>query len=112
MTRTEAVERLQTIRSKGAAALQLLESISTSSQAEVQSLALWLKSELQSEYKRVLSARAQKQMTIFELSIYSPTIEEVWKESGISRLKVDGTPDRTWIPTLEAVVYKIGQYID
>ena len=29
-------------------------------------------------------------MSIFELSIYSPTIEETWKDSGIRRLKLDG----------------------
>jgi len=29
-------------------------------------------------------------MSIFELSIYSPTIEETWKDIGIRRLKLDG----------------------
>jgi hypothetical protein len=49
-------------------------------------------------------------MTIFELSIYSPTIEETWKDSGITRLKIDGFPIRDgksrlrlWFITLASV---------
>jgi hypothetical protein len=33
-------------------------------------------------------------MSVFEISVYSPTSEETWKKSGISRLKIDGTPDQ------------------
>jgi hypothetical protein len=43
-------------------------------------------------------------MSVFELSVYSPTIEETWTNSGISRLKVDGTLDHKWQEPLEAVV--------
>jgi hypothetical protein len=46
---------------------------------------------LHSEYNRVLPERTQKTMSVFELSVYSPKIEETWKRSGISRLKIDGT---------------------
>jgi hypothetical protein len=46
-----------------------------------------------------------------ELSVYSPTIEETWKDSGISRLKVDGTLDHKWQEPLEGVVYNAGKYL-
>jgi hypothetical protein len=50
-------------------------------------------------------------MSIFELSIYSPTIEETWKDTGIRRLKVEGAIDRNWSEVFEAAVYKISKYL-
>jgi hypothetical protein len=50
-------------------------------------------------------------MSVFELIVYSPTIEETWKKSGISRLKTDGVLDRRWQEPLEAVVYNAGKYL-
>ena len=113
MTRDEILQRLQTIKDKGNMALRLLESktLTATAQADIQSLARWIKEELQREYIRMIPERVQKTMTIFELSIYSPTIEEAWKDSGISRLKVDGTPDQRWMEPLEAVVYNAGKYL-
>jgi hypothetical protein len=35
-------------------------------------------------------------MSVFELSVYSPTIEETGKKSGISRLKINGPLDQKW----------------
>jgi hypothetical protein len=52
----------------------------------------------------MLPARVQKTMSVFELSVYSPTIEETWKKSGISCLKVDGALDQKWQEPLEVVV--------
>jgi hypothetical protein len=50
-------------------------------------------------------------MSIFELSIYSPTIEETWKNSGIRRLKLDGVINGDWSEMFEAMVYKISKYL-
>ena len=50
-------------------------------------------------------------MSIFELSVYSPTIEEMWKDSGIRRLKLEGVIDGNWSEVLEAVVYKTSKYL-
>jgi hypothetical protein len=113
MTRDEALQRLQTIKDKGNQALRLLElkPLSAAAQAEIQSLTAWLKGELQREYSRMLPERVQKTITMFELSIYSPTIEEAWKESGISRLKIDGVPDQKWQEPLETVVYNADKYL-
>ena len=113
MTRDEILQRLQTIKDKGNMALRLLESktLTATAQADIQSLTRWIKEELQREYIRMIPERVQKTMTIFELSIYSPTIEEAWKDSGISRLKVDGTPDQRWMEPPEAVVYNAGKYL-
>ena len=113
MTRDEILLRLRTIKDKGNKALQLLDStpLSPVEQAEIQSLARWLKEELQTEYRRMLPERVQKTMTMFELSVYSPTIEKVWRNSGISRLKIDGVPDQKWPEPLEAVVYNAGKYL-
>jgi hypothetical protein len=80
-------------------------------QAEIRSLAEWIKEELHSEYSRMLPERAQKTMSVFELSVYSPTIEETWKKSGISRLKTDGALDQRWQESVEAVVYNAGKYL-
>jgi hypothetical protein len=48
---------------------------------------------------------------MFELSVYSPTIEEAWKDSGISRLKVDAVRDQRWQEPLEGMVYNAGKYL-
>jgi hypothetical protein len=103
MTRDEILQRLQTIKDKGTRALRLLESkpLSAAAQIEIQNLARGIKEELQSEYDRMLPERVQRTMTMFELSVYSPTIEETWKDSGISRLKVDAVPDQRWQEPLE-----------
>ena len=113
MTRTEILQRLQTIKEKGTQALRLLESkpLSADPQTEIRSLAQWIKEELHNEYNRMLPERAQKTMSVFELSVYSPTIEETWNKSGISRLKIDGTLDQKWQEPLEAVVYNAGKYL-
>src|SRR5260370_7982610 len=95
MTRTEILQRLQTIKEKGTQALRLLESkpLSVDMQTEIRSLAQWIKEELHNEYNRMLPERAQKTMSLFELSVYSPTIEETWKKNGFSRLKTPCPPD-------------------
>ena len=73
MTRTEILQRLQTIKEKGTQALRLLESkpLSVDSQTEIRSLAQWIKEELHNEYNeynRMLPERAQKTMSVFELT--------------------------------------------
>jgi hypothetical protein len=50
-------------------------------------------------------------MSVFELTVYSPTIEETWKTSGISRLKIDGVLYHKWQDPLEAVVYNAGKHL-
>ena len=86
-------------------------SLSVEAQAEIRSLAQWIKDELRNEYDRMSPERAQRTMSVFELTIYSPTIEETWKRSGISRLKTDGVLDQKWQEPLEAVVYNAGKYL-
>jgi sugar-specific transcriptional regulator TrmB len=90
------LQRLQTIKDKATRALRLLESkpLSVATQGEIRNLAQWIKDELRNEHDRMLLVRTQKTMSMFELSIYSPTIEETWKKSGISRLNTDGALDR------------------
>jgi len=113
MTRAEILQRLQTIKDKGTSPIGPLESkpLSVDTQAEIRSLAHWIKEELHSEYNRMLPKRAQRTMSVFELSVYSPTIEETWKKSGISRLKIDGTLDQKWQEPLESVIYNAGKYL-
>jgi hypothetical protein len=113
MTRQEILDKLQSIRDKGNEALCLLERNPLSHEAitEIQSLTRWIKQELQAEYTRMLPERVQKTLTVFEKSLYSPTIEEAWRDTGISRLKAEGTPDQKWRKPLEAVVYKAGLYL-
>jgi hypothetical protein len=113
MTRTELLLRLQIIKDRGNYALGLLDAThqTDSLKAEVQQAGAWLKTELENEYKRTSPEHVQRAMTLFELSVYSPTIEEAWKKSGISRLKVDSTPTAKWRDVLEAVVYTACKYV-
>jgi hypothetical protein len=113
MKRDEAIQRLQSIKSQGLQVLRLLEEQprSADSEVEIRNRTAMLKGELESEYARTLPTRAQKSMTIFELSIYSPTIEETWKDTGIRRLKLDGAINGDWSEVFEAVVYKISKYL-
>jgi hypothetical protein len=113
MKRDEAIQRLQSIKSEGLQVLRLIEEEprSAASEAEIRNRTAQLRRELESEYTRTLPTRAQKSMSIFELSIYSPTIEETWKDTGIRRLKVDGPIDEDWSEVFEAVVYKISKYL-
>ncbi len=114
MKRDELIVRLQTIRAQATRALVLLQSqpLNPDAQKEVQQLAAWLKSELQNECKRMAPERIQRSMTIFELSVYSPTIEEAWTESGISRLKTDAAPNQRWHEVIEAVCYTAAKYLN
>jgi hypothetical protein len=113
MLRDQLLGRLQTIMSQGSLALRTLEvtpqtpGTVLTAKAAVQAL----KIQLEQEYARTSPERVQKSMTIFELSVYAPTIEEAWKGSGFSRLRLDGEPNKKWIDALEAVVYTAGKYI-
>jgi hypothetical protein len=113
MKRDEALQRLQSIKSQGLSVLRLLETDpqTATCEAEIRNLTERLRRELEDEYARTLPARAQKAMSIFELSVYSPTIEEIWKETGIRRLKIEGAIDGNWSEVLEALVYKTSKYL-
>jgi len=113
MKQDELLQRLQTISDRGNQAISMLEITprTTQAEAEARRITAWLKNELQREFLRTYPERAQKAMTIFELSVYAPTIEEAWKQSGISRLKVEGVPTKKWTKALEAVVYTACKYI-
>ncbi len=77
MTRTEILQGLQTIQDKGTQALKLLESksLSVDTQAEIRSLAQWIKEELHSEYSRMLPERAQKTMSVCSLSVIAVDVD-------------------------------------
>jgi hypothetical protein len=113
MKRNEALQRLQSIKSQGLQVLRLLDTDPRTAicEAEIRNLTGQLRRELEAECARTLPARAQKAMSIFELSVYSPTIEEMWKETGIRRLKLEGAIDGNWGEVLEAVVYKTSKYL-
>jgi hypothetical protein len=98
MTHTEGIQRLQTINGNAVRLLHQLE------------VAAALKQSLHEEYDRVMPERTQKTMTLFELTVYSPTIEEVWKETGLSRLKIEGAISKRWREVFEAVVFKTSKY--
>ena len=113
MKRDEALQRLQSIKSQGLQVLRLLETEprTAACEATIRNLTEQLRGELEAEYARTLPERVQKSMSIFELSVYSPTIEETWKDTGIRRLKISGVINGNWSEVLEAVVYKISKYL-
>ncbi|HTF67592.1 MAG TPA: hypothetical protein VK638_33425 [Edaphobacter sp.] len=113
MKRDEVLQKLQSIKSQGFQILDLLEATPRTSlhEADIRKLTARLRVELETEYAQTLPERVQKSMSIFELSVYSPTIEETWKGTGIRRLKIDGPINEKWRETLEAVVYKVTKYL-
>lgn len=113
MKRNEVLQRLQSMKAQALRVLRLLETdpLTAACEDEIRNLTTQLRTELEVEYTRTLPARAQKAMSMFELSVYSPTIEEMWKETGIRRLKIDGSIGRNWGEVLEAVVYKTSKYL-
>jgi hypothetical protein len=113
MMRVEVLQRLEKIRSKAKRALDLLQAqpVPKAAQDEIQSLVQWLKDELHSEYMRISIQRVQRTMTVFELSVYLPTIREALTDSGISQLKVDSIPARTWFQALEVVVDRASKHL-
>jgi hypothetical protein len=113
MTRVEVRQRLQKVRSKAKRALDLLQAqpVPTAAQAEIRSLVQWHNNELHSECTRNSTERVQKTMTMFELSVYLPTIREALTDSGIGQLKVDSTPGRTWFQPLEVVVARASKHL-
>ncbi|MBN9614520.1 MAG: hypothetical protein BGO25_10545 [Acidobacteriales bacterium 59-55] len=113
MTKEEATQRLRLIGTQCSEILRLHEQlpVDPAADAVIRSHISDLKQELESEYIRTQPERAQRSMTIFELSVYAPTIEEVWKQSGIRRLRVEGKVDSKWKEVIEAVAYKVSQYL-
>lgn len=113
MTHYEGIQRLKTISSDAVRLLHHLEKqpCTSAQDTELRQLVAALKKSLQEEYDRTIPERTQKNMTLFELTVYSPTIEEVWKETGISRLKIEGTISKRWQEVFEAVAYKTSKYV-
>jgi len=109
----EVLQKLQSIKSQGFQILDLLEAAPRTSlhEADIRKLTAQLRVELETEYAQTIPERVQKSMSIFELSVYSPTIEETWKGTGIRRLKINGPINERWRETLEAVVYKVSKYM-
>lgn len=113
MTRQEALHKLEAIKSNSLRILRLLETVPRTSESdtEIRDLTAVLKVELRTEYERMLPEGVQRKLSIFEISIYSPTIEETWRGSGISRLKTDGVINWKWSEVLESIVYNTSKYI-
>jgi len=113
MTKDQASHKLSAIRTQCSEILGLLEQLppSSVSAAAIRNRTAQLRGELETEFLRTQPERVQKSMTIFELSIYAPTIEEAWKESGIRRLKIEGKIDWKWKEVIEAVTYKLSKYV-
>jgi hypothetical protein len=112
MTREQVMDRLQRLKDLAAFALKLLESPHTKETAEtIRQLTDDLRQELATEYERVISDREQRSMTMFELSVYLPSIEDAWTKSKIKRVKTEQTPNAGWSDPLEAVLYHLGKFI-
>jgi hypothetical protein len=113
MTREEVLHKLREISNCGTELLRRLDRrpLDQESEAALRVLAQAVQDELRGEYERMLPERIQKTLTVFEISVYSPTIDEAWKGTGVSRLKVDGAITGKWQEVFEAVVYKLTKYV-
>src|ERR1700735_2757449 len=92
MTREEVLHKLREISNCGTELLRRLDRrpLDQENEAAMRVLAQAVQDELRGEYERMLPERVQRTLTLFEISVYSPTIDEAWKGTGVSRLKVDG----------------------
>jgi hypothetical protein len=113
MTREEVLHKLREISNCGTELLRRLDRrpLDQENEAALRVLAQAVQDELRGEYERMLPERVQKTLTVFEISVYSPTIDEAWKGTGVSRLKVDGAITGKWQEVFEAVVYKLTKYL-
>ena len=113
MTREEVLHKLREISNCGTELLRRLDKrpLDQANEAALRLLAQAVQDELRGEYERMLPERVQKTLTVFEISVYSPTIDEAWKGTGVSRLKVDGAITGEWQEVFEAVVYKLTKYL-
>jgi hypothetical protein len=113
MTREEVLRKLREISNCGSEVLSRLDRkpLNQENEAALRVLAQAVQDELRGEYERMLPERVQKTLTVFEISVYSPTIDEAWKGTGVSRLKVDGAITGKWQEVFEAVVYKLTKYL-
>ena len=113
MTREEVLHKLREISNCGTELLRRLDRrpLDQENEAAMRVLAQAVQDELRGEYERMLPERVQKTLTLFEISVYSPTIDEAWKGTGVSRLKVDGAIIGKWQEVFEAVVYKLTKYL-
>ena len=113
MTREEVLHKLREISNCGTELLRRLDKrpLDQANEAALRLLAQAVQDELRGEYERMLPERIQKTLTVFEISVYSPTIDEAWKGTGVSRLKVDGAITGKWQEVFEAVVYKLTKYL-
>ncbi len=107
MTRDSILQKLQSIRDRCTEALRLLETtpLSAESQSQVQAIVVELQRELWSEYDRIRSSGVQKTLSLFELSVYSPSVSEAWTRSGIEFLDASVEPDQRWQKTIKALVH-------
>ena len=105
MTREEVLHKLREISNCGTELLRRLDRrpLDQENEAALRVLAQAVQDELRGEYERMLPERVQKTLTVFEISVYSPTIDEAWKGTGVSRLKVDGAITAKWQEVFEAV---------
>jgi hypothetical protein len=113
MTRDDLLQRLKRIQEQGSGALRALEAAprTSATEAEARTAAAWIKSELHQEFLRISPERTQKGMTLFEVSVYAPTVEEAWKDSGISRLRLDGPITSRWLEVMESILYTVCKYV-
>ena len=112
MKRDELLLRLQNIKERGNYTLSILETIpqTPETEMEVRTITEWLRNELQAEFLRTSPERIQKQMTIFEMSVYADNRRGM-ELTGINRLKIEGSPDKKWAEAIEAVVYASCKYV-
>jgi hypothetical protein len=102
LTRETMQQTLRDIKDHASEALRLLDSgpLTVQGQSRVKTLVQELQQQLRSEYDRLGSAVTQK--TLFESSVYSPRIGDLWTKSGIATLDVATGPDCSWHVALKS----------
>jgi hypothetical protein len=91
MKRNDLLVRLHTIRQKGLRTLQVLDSKpqTAAAESEARTLVTAIRHELQFELNRLSVERSLRSMTLFEVSIYAPTISAALHDSGLGQLHVE-----------------------
>jgi len=113
MTRHEGLQRLQKISSNGLRILQHLEVLpsTAANETELRLLGGSVKDRASGGVRGDPSGELSEGYDTLRTHRLLPNDRGAWKQTGISRLKLDGAISDRWRETFEAVVYKTSKYV-
>ena len=107
MKRHEVLQKLHHIGMRGTDLLHRIESNprTDEAEAELRELAQAIQGELRDEYERMHADQWTNSLTVFEISVYSPTICRMWKDTVINGLDVHAEIGAKWQEVFAAIIH-------